>query len=57
MKKNALEDVAAAWDQVIQRRVRELQTGAVETIPWKAVRAKLFEGFEDPSENPGDPAD
>jgi putative addiction module component (TIGR02574 family) len=35
-----------AWDVEIQRRVRDLETRAVETIPWSKVRERLFRGFE-----------
>jgi putative addiction module component (TIGR02574 family) len=35
-----------AWDAEIERRVKELETQAVETIPWSQVRERLFRGFE-----------
>ena len=35
-----------AWETVIQRRVHDLETGAVKTIPWSEVRNRLFPGFE-----------
>lgn len=35
-----------AWERVIERRVRELEAGTAETIPWSEVRARLFRGFE-----------
>lgn len=35
-----------AWEAVIERRVEELETGAVETIPWSKVRERLFRGYE-----------
>ena len=38
--------VEEAWEQVIERRVRELETGTAETLPWSEVRARLFSGFE-----------
>ena len=38
--------VDAAWDAVIARRVRELETHAVGTVPWAAVRERLFRGLE-----------
>lgn len=40
------EGVDEAWEQVIERRVRELEAGTAETIPWSEVRARLFSGFE-----------
>jgi putative addiction module component (TIGR02574 family) len=39
-------DVEDAWEAEIQRRVSELESGAVETIPWSKVRERLFRGFE-----------
>jgi putative addiction module component (TIGR02574 family) len=38
--------VEAAWDQVIRRRVSELEAGTAKTVPWSEVRARLFDGFE-----------
>jgi putative addiction module component (TIGR02574 family) len=35
-----------AWDKEIKRRVQELDSGAVKTVPWSEVRAQLFRGFE-----------
>jgi putative addiction module component (TIGR02574 family) len=39
-------DVEVAWDAEIRRRVEELDSGAVERLPWTEVRARLFRGFE-----------
>jgi putative addiction module component (TIGR02574 family) len=39
-------DVDEAWEAVIQRRVEELETGAVEAVPWSEVRERLFRGYE-----------
>ena len=39
-------DAEEAWDVEIRRRVEELESGAVETIPWAEVRERLFRGFE-----------
>jgi putative addiction module component (TIGR02574 family) len=36
------EHVEAAWDEEVERRVREVDTGQVKTIPWEQVRAELF---------------
>jgi len=38
--------VEEAWERAIERRVRELEAGSVTTIPWSAVRARLFSGYE-----------
>jgi len=37
---------AEAWDKEIRRRVEELESRSVETIPWSDVRQRLFRGFE-----------
>lgn len=34
-------DVEAAWAEEIERRVRDIDEGRVETIPWEQVRAQL----------------
>jgi putative addiction module component (TIGR02574 family) len=34
------EDVRAAWDEEIKRRVAELDSGAAKTIPWEEVRER-----------------
>jgi putative addiction module component (TIGR02574 family) len=39
-------DVETAWDVEIRRRIEELDSGAVEAIPWQEVRERLFRGFE-----------
>lgn len=38
--------VEEAWDRVIERRVTELDSGKVTTVPWSEVRSRLFDGFE-----------
>jgi putative addiction module component (TIGR02574 family) len=35
------EDVEAAWAEEIERRVRQIDSGEVRTIPWEEVRARL----------------
>lgn len=35
-----------AWEEVIERRVRELEAGTAKTVHWSEVRARLFGGFE-----------
>jgi len=35
-------DLEAAWAAEAERRWREIESGAVKTIPWAEVRAKLF---------------
>ena len=37
------EDAESAWAAEIDRRVAELDAGAVSTIPWSEVRRRLFE--------------
>ena len=36
----------AAWDAVIERRLHEFESGAVDTVPWTEVRKRLFRGLE-----------
>jgi putative addiction module component (TIGR02574 family) len=36
------EEVDAAWESEIRRRVQELESGSVKTIPWDEVREKLI---------------
>ncbi len=36
------EEVDAAWEATIRRRVQELESCAVQTIPWEDVRRKLL---------------
>jgi putative addiction module component (TIGR02574 family) len=38
--------VDEAWDLEIRRRVEELESGAVQGIPWEEIRERLFRGFE-----------
>lgn len=35
-------DVEAAWTAEAERRWREIESGAVKTIPWEEVRAGLL---------------
>jgi putative addiction module component (TIGR02574 family) len=37
------EGVEAAWLEEIERRVAELDSGAVESVPWTEVKSKVFE--------------
>jgi putative addiction module component (TIGR02574 family) len=36
------EEVDAAWAAEVARRVVELESGAVQSIPWKEVRQRLL---------------
>jgi putative addiction module component (TIGR02574 family) len=38
---NSQEDVDAAWEIEIERRMRQIDTGEVEMIPWETVMANL----------------
>lgn len=38
------EGVESAWIAEIERRMAELDSGSVQTIPWEEVRARLFGG-------------
>lgn len=35
-------DVDAAWTAEAERRWQEIESGAVQTIPWEEVKAKLL---------------
>lgn len=41
------QDVEVAWAEEIERRVRQIDTGEVKTIPWAEVRAKLHARLND----------
>jgi putative addiction module component (TIGR02574 family) len=34
-------DIEVAWAEEIERRVRDIESGAAKTIPWEQVRAEL----------------
>lgn len=36
------EDVEAAWDLELEKRVREVNEAGVKTVPWSQVRRRLF---------------
>jgi putative addiction module component (TIGR02574 family) len=36
------QGVEAAWLQEIDRRARDLDTGAIQTIPWEIARERLM---------------
>ena len=38
---NSTEEIEAAWDEEIARRVQQLDAGEVECIPWDTVMARL----------------
>ena len=39
-------DVEEAWRVEIERRLAELDSGAVKTVPWEVVKAKLLQRIE-----------
>ena len=41
------EEVEAAWDEEIERRVQQIDSGEVKTIPWEEVRAKVYSRLND----------
>ncbi len=47
MARDVDEDVEAAWAEEIERRVRQIDSGEVKTIPWEEVRAKLYARLHD----------
>jgi putative addiction module component (TIGR02574 family) len=41
-------DVEAAWLEEIARRVREVESGAVQTIPWETARDRVRKAIHGP---------
>ena len=41
------ENVEAAWAEEIERRVRQIESGDLETVPWEQVRAELYARLND----------
>ena len=39
-------DAENVWTEEILRRVKALEAGSVETLPWSEVRERLFRGYE-----------
>ena len=37
------EGVEDAWRVEVERRITELDSGAVETVPWEELRARLYQ--------------
>ena len=37
------EGTEEAWRAEIERRIVELDSGAVETVPWEELRARLYQ--------------
>ena len=40
------QDAEEAWDAEIRRRIEDLDSGRVETIPWSEVKQRLFRDFD-----------
>ena len=40
-----VEEVQAAWDEELERRLRELRSGKVQGVPLAAVKRKIEQGF------------
>lgn len=40
-------DVEAAWAEEIERRLRQIDAGEVELVPWEEVKRKLLGSPED----------
>ena len=47
MPRSVSSGAAQAWDAEIERRAKELESRAVERVPWSKVRERLFR-FEPP---------
>jgi putative addiction module component (TIGR02574 family) len=41
------EDVEAAWAEEVERRIRQIDSGEVKTIPWEQMRAELYARLND----------
>jgi len=44
------EDVEAAWDEEIKRRIEEIDSGKVKMVPWEEARKMIFGETDGPSE-------
>jgi putative addiction module component (TIGR02574 family) len=42
------ENVEAAWQKEVERRIKEIDNGEVELLDWEEVRAKLRDRFGAP---------
>ena len=42
-------EIEAAWHQEVQRRLRDLDAGRAELVPWEDVREQLFARLNDRS--------
>jgi putative addiction module component (TIGR02574 family) len=38
---DSAEEVEAAWDEEIARRIRQIDAGEVECVPWETAMAEL----------------
>ena len=43
LEEHSAEDTETAWKTEVERRIAELDEGAVSTIPWTELRQRLFE--------------
>ena len=41
------EDVDQAWQAEVQRRLAELDSGSVKTVPWESVRDRILKPRHD----------
>ena len=41
------EGVEQAWQAEVQRRLSELETGSVKTVPWESVRSRVLKRHHD----------
>ena len=40
-------DVGAAWAEEIQRRLRQIDAGEVDLVPWEEVKERLLSGMDE----------
>ena len=43
-------EVEASWSAEIQRRLREVESGAVKPVPWKQARRIIFGSEDEPAD-------
>ncbi|NKC12733.1 MAG: addiction module component, family protein [Gammaproteobacteria bacterium] len=42
LEKEADQDVEAAWEKEISRRINDIESGRVALLPWEDVKARLL---------------
>lgn len=47
LEEEPAEDIELIWKREVSRRMAELDSGKVETIPWEEVKARLMKRNDD----------